>query len=888
MRQQVKSKRVFIEYTIVFAILSLIVFFPFYHKGLSLVWGTGGLDGLSQHLNSVLYWEQYIREFFNNLIHGQLKLPMWDNSIGYGADILSTLNYYAIGDPINLIYAFSNKYNVEYFYDFAMILRLYLAGFTFVCFGNYLKKDRVGIIFGSMAYIFCGYVMLGGVRHPFFLNPMIYLPLLIMGVEKIYRKERPYLFTITVAIAAMSNFYFFYMLTAVTVIYAFIRFPHYKESGFFKTLGRFTGWYMLGIGISAVILLPVLIGFMGNARGNTGVNYFMTWYYAEKYYKAIILQWVGYKNFARATTLNFITLSYCSLIALFLKRDKDRFPYKAAAIICIICLLSPICAYVLHGFSYPMSRWVFAVSFMSGMVIMEVYKDLLELTRLQKLGILIGVIFYYIFYRINAANVKVTGIAAAVLIFTLIALIIVNEIRFIREGSLKHWIMGCVVVVSVTASAFSHFSLKVTNFHKEYLKSGKAYETLCAKEVKVTKSEQKNINHLYRTDEMDISTINWGMTSHIPTTTNYLSITDGNVSNTLQGLGLTRYQYKFRFRRLDQREGLNNLFGVRYLLAKTSDSEKVPKGYKLCRKGKDISLYENSKVFPFGYTYDTYMTQSEYDKLNPSQKEEAMLHAAVIEDDSESASQLKRADYKSSITVKDVGTNYFVHKNKGGKKKLKIKIPKSYITNNSYLYLQGVRCKVIGDKGGKHQIHDALNSNGFHVNVRGSSNYVVIAEKNGTYDIGEREYLIKIPDNKKGNSVTLVFAKKDDYSIKKLSVVQVDKNKEDQIMAERRNSEHLENISYDGNNHFIGKIKTSGSKMLCIPIVYNKGWKATDNGNPVKIEKVNGMFIGIHLDKGNHKIKLNFTTPGIKAGGVITVVSVILLIVLVIRRKKTE
>lgn len=884
MRQQEKGKRVFIEYTILFAILCMIVFFPFYHKKLSLVWGTGGLDGLSQHLNSVLYWGQYIREFFNNLIHGQLKLPMWDNSIGYGADILSTLNYYAIGDPINLIYAFSNKSNVEYFYDFAMILRLYLAGFAFVCFGNYLKKDRVGIIFGSMAYIFCGYVMLGGVRHPFFLNPMIYLPLLIMGVEKIYRKERPYLFTITVAIAAMSNFYFFYMLTAVTVIYAFIRFPHYKENGFFKTLGRFTGWYMLGIGISAVILLPVLIGFMGNARGNTGVNYFMTWYYSRKYYKAIILQWVGYKNFARATTLNFITLSYCSLIALFLKRDKERFPYKAAAIICIICLLSPICAYVLHGFSYPMSRWVFAVSFMSAMVIMEVYKDLLELTKVQKAGILIGVIFYYIFYRINAANVKVTGIAAAVLIFTLIALILVNEIRFIRESSLKHWIMGFVVVISVTASAFSHFSLRVTNFHKEYLKSGKAYETLCAKEVKVMKSEQKNINHLYRTDDKDISTINWGMTDHIPTTTNYLSITDGNVSNTLQGLGLTRYQYKFRFRRLDQREGLNNLFGVRYLLAKTSD--KVPNGYKLRKKGKDISLYENPGVFPFGYTYDTYMIQSQYDKLNPSEKEEAMLHAAIIEDDSESVSQLQPADYKSGVTVKDVGTNYFVHKNQDGKKKLKIKIPKAYITKNSYLYLQGVRCKVIGDKSRKHKIHDALNSNGFHVNIRGKSNYVVIAEKHGTYDIGEREYLVKIPDNKKDNTVTLVFNKQDDYSIKKLSIVQVDKNKEDQIMTERRNSEHLENISYDGSNHFAGEIKTSGSKMLCIPIVYNKGWKATDNGNPVKIEKVNGMFIGIHLDKGNHKIKLNFTTPSIKAGGVVTAASVILLIVLVIRRKK--
>ena len=125
--KQLNKKRIYIEYTILFLVLCLIAFFPFYHKGLSLIWGEGGSDGLSQHLNTLTYWGQYIRDFFNNLIHGQFKFPMWDNSIGYGSDILSTLNYYAIGDPINLIYIFSNKYNAEYFYDFAMILRLYLA-----------------------------------------------------------------------------------------------------------------------------------------------------------------------------------------------------------------------------------------------------------------------------------------------------------------------------------------------------------------------------------------------------------------------------------------------------------------------------------------------------------------------------------------------------------------------------------------------------------------------------------------------------------------------------------------------------------------------------------------------------------------------------------------
>lgn len=885
MRQQVNKKWIFIEYTILFAILCLIVFYPFYHQGLSLIWGSGGKDGLSQHINVVTYWGQYIRDFFGNLVHGQFKLPMWDNSIGYGSDILATLNYYAIGDPINLIYVFSNKYNAEYFYDFAMILRLYLAGGAFVCFGYYLKKDHIGTLFGSMAYIFCGYVMLGAIRHPFFLNPMIYLPLLIMGVEKIYKKEKPYIFTIVVAIAAMSNFYFFYMLTAVAVIYAFIRFPVYKEDGFFKTLARFTGWYMLGIGISAIILLPVLIGFMGNARGSSGVNYFMMWFYPKKYYKGLILQSIGYKNVARGTTLNYIALSYCAVIAMFLKCNKKRASYKAAAIISAICLLSPICSYVLHGFSYPVSRWIFAVSFVVGAIIMEVYPDLLSLTWVQKIGILVGTVFYYAFYQWKASQIKVTKIAAIMLIMTVIALIIVNEIKFISESNLKHFIVGIIVIISVGASSFSHFSPKVTSFSMEYLKSGEAYKTLCSKEIPIIKTKKNEINNLYRTDDVDLSIVNWGMIDHIPTTTNYLSITDGNVSETLKGLGLTRYQYKFRFRRLDQRDALESLFGVKYLLSRAQDSSKVPTNYKLLDSKNGVNLYENQNTFPFGYTYDTYMTRTQYDKLNPAQKEEAMLHSVIVEDDSNSVSHLNKSNYHSAITLKEIGKDFFVRKKKKGIQTMQVKIPKGYVTDNSYLYLEGVRCKSIGGNSRKHKLEEGFNSNGFHVDFGGHNWYLEITEKNSTYDMGEKEYLVRVL-NSKSNTATFTFERNDDYSIKKLSIVQINKQKQDQAISDRKNSEHLENISYDGSNHFSGEIKTSGSKMLCIPIPYSKGWKATDNGKSVKIEKVNGMFLGIRLDKGTHKIKLDYTTPGIKAGAAISVVSVIVLVVLWRRRKK--
>lgn len=118
------------------------------------------------------------------------------------------------------------------------------------------------------------------------------------------------------------------MLTVAAVVYALIRFPEYKEAGFFRTLGRFSGWYLLGIGLSAVILLPVLIAFSGNARTTSDVNYFSIFLYKKSYYKQIFLQFAGFQKIYKGTNLNYAALGYCAIIALFLKRDKSGFHTK--------------------------------------------------------------------------------------------------------------------------------------------------------------------------------------------------------------------------------------------------------------------------------------------------------------------------------------------------------------------------------------------------------------------------------------------------------------------------------------------------------------------------------------------------------------------------------
>lgn len=886
-----KKRYLFLTYTILFAILCMIVFYPFFTNHLSLIWGRSGEDGTSQHLASLLYYGDYIRTFFSNLIHGNFEFPMWNNSIGFGSDILTTLNYYAIGDPLNIIYVFANKANAAYLYTFMTLFRAYLVGISFIIFGYYFKKNPYGILIGSFTYIFSGVFLNYAIRHPFFLNPMIYLPLLIVGVEKIYRKERPYLFTIMVAISAMSNFYFFYMLTAVAVIYALIRFPVYKEAGFFKTLGRFAGWYILGLGLSMILLLPVIIAFMGNARSSSGVNYFSIFLYQRKYYQSLILQSIGFHLPGRGTSLNFIALAYCGGIVLLLKKSKERFPYKASLILGVVFTLFPIFAYVLHAFSYPMNRWHFALAFIIGAVLMEVYEDLLDLTLIQKIGIVLGIVFYYLAYKRYAEGAIDVKYAVVILILTALVLFVVNEIPFMSKFHLNHLLLLGLTCFSVSFAGFGHYSTRLSTVINSYATFDEAYDLLGGQEDSIFQSANIKVNQLDRVDAMNEPVPNWGIIRNIPTTSNYYSITDKNVSDSLENLGLNQYQYKFKFKKLDMREGLLNLYHTKYIVINKHNGAKIPNGYKLIKSDDTNNLYENKNIVPFGYTYNTYVTEKDLEQTNAAQKEQTMTQSAVVSDEYDIASaSLKKTSISNDATTHDISTNFYYHKTKKKGKLVQIKIPKEYFNDQCYIYLQNVHM-IPSNSGRNHILYTGKNNTRFRVGIAGHTSTIFNAEQDSIYEIGNRNYLLEVNTNnikkdQKYVTLSIIMSRSATYKIDKISVVQVDSKKQSAALNALRNNPHLTNISYDGANHFSGNIKTTDDRILCIPFAYSKGWKATDNGQSVKVIKVNGMFCGLVLKPGTHNIKLNYTTPGLKIGASISLISLIVLIALILRGRK--
>ena len=98
-----KGRSVYAAYTLCFFAFSALIIVIYAAAGKSFVWWD---DGMYQHVNSLAYYGKYLREIFSGFLHGDFEVPMFSLSIGYGADIATTLNYYVFGDPFSFFAVF--------------------------------------------------------------------------------------------------------------------------------------------------------------------------------------------------------------------------------------------------------------------------------------------------------------------------------------------------------------------------------------------------------------------------------------------------------------------------------------------------------------------------------------------------------------------------------------------------------------------------------------------------------------------------------------------------------------------------------------------------------------------------------------------------------------
>ena len=874
-------------YTLMFLLMCIVAFLPFFTEGKSFVWGAGVEDGLSQHFSALAYYGEALREFFRNLLAGHPKLVMWDMSLGYGADILSTLNYYAIGDPLNLLYGFVSPKNTETMYDFMIVLRMYLAGITFIMYARKMKKRSYGTVIGALVYVFSGFCFRLGLRHPFFINPMIYFPLLCLGIEKIYQRERPYVFIFAVCVSAMSNYYFLYMLTIFAVIYAWIRFYKYTEENkmknFFLTILKFGMYYTLGIAMAAVILLPSVIGFLGNGRYGKGVDWKSLIVYPGKYYLLFIENFIGYGNMGSNTNAGYLPIvGIVVLFTLFSQRMKHK-KYRVAFIASIIALILPIFGYAFNGFSYANNRWAFALSFIVALLTAEMYPRLFVMSKRQQIGIGAGIIIYTVFCIIvNASGeeiLKNKGIMAACGLIAVfyILLLIFQRLGYDTQKRIVRVSMAILLLISVGVHGYYRFDPKEYAYTQEFMDQGQAYRTL--KEDNIRMLSKANDPSVYRVHAEGYRYKNYGLINHLNTISGYYSITAKCVTDTIKGYDTLGMQYADKYKGVDQRLGLLSLAGVKYItVAHNSQVAKdvssmgdVPYGVEKQSKKGNITLYKNKYALPFAYAYDSYMTEQQYEQLNGIGKEQAML-AQIILNQHPADKEIQHNEQRNDPDIQTISLPETRISSPKGKKYADITVPVEK-DKETYLYFKNL--VYHGKKNGddKFILTGRKGTKGILVTQNDVQQKIHIQSTFNPYYFGRKDYIVKInhQTSKAKEKVRLNFLSPGEYEFDDISLITVPK-KDVLARLKERKENSMKQIQYEGN-HFRGVYHAKKDQILCVTIPYSKGWKATVNGNRTKIYKANGMFMGIIMKKGTQSVKLDYETPGLKIGAWISLVA---------------
>ncbi len=413
-------------YTVLYALLFGFILYFFAAEHRSLVYHA---DAWRQHLRAYAYYGKWLRGCAWNLLHGQgVSLQNWSFGLGYGADVLTTLQYYCFGEPLAFLNILVPERFCKLYFEFLIVLRPYLAGLAFMAYVRYVFPDmrRIPLLAGALSYSFCGTVLYLGMLHPFFVTPMIYFPLLLLGVERVLQERRPLVFMLSVWMAGISNFYFFYMLALLTAGYGVCRvgFRAYavrrqarsneagstsdketpgkrKHRGDAKTntawradrrnarsewkqavaeLFRLLGYAVIGTMAAGAILIPVLVQFQSDPRGAT--EFSLSLFYEPTYYQELLKNLVTFINHPLYDTELCMSLFVAAALMVLLGRKGHR-QLKVAVLGCIALLCFPVAGYLLNGASYVINRWTFAAEFLLALVLAVVWNECISLRTRQ-------------------------------------------------------------------------------------------------------------------------------------------------------------------------------------------------------------------------------------------------------------------------------------------------------------------------------------------------------------------------------------------------------------------------------------------------------------------------------------------------------------------------
>lgn len=849
-----KRRHYYLSYTILFVLIGSVMTGVFWLGERSFVWSK---DGAAQHYPTLVYIHHFLVELVKNFLHGKWELPMVDFTIGEGMDVLTTLNYYGFGDPLTLTALFCPERYLEILYGVLIFVRLYLTGifFSLFCFSKG-KEQRVTVLAGALAYVFCGYALYASVRHPFFVNGMMYLPLYLLGIERILQKKKYGLFSVVVALSLISNFYFGYMNTVMMALYVLLwMIPEksltWKQKG--SSLLKMIGSYLCGVALSAAIMVPMVMAYLTCSRGGEGGYSASLLFYPKDFYRDFVLAYaVPATDIGEWTNLSFSVLCLPAVISLFLHRARSKkekqsiWKLRIGYLLLTAMMLIPLAGKVMNGFGYVSNRWNYAYAMLNAYMIV----------------CMIPVILRYLKPHIKNWEGSRFRVSLAICLF----------------------MTGNLIFNVVTM-----YSSEETDYLDEFDRAGAVQATAQDSPVQaVSELKSSKEKEFYRVEQPWIignQSLMMGYHGH----NWYFSIAPEWYFDFYNSIQLNTMERTYSLRGLDGRTVLNELTATKYYMTDNQKDGMIPYGYHLKKAVKDKEgdtnyIYENEYFLPLGYTVSAWIREEDYQLLSPIEKQEALMQSVVLQENEEE--KVSMLSSEAAGLNMDVEQEFCTVASCSGltweNNQLNVKEKNATITltfqgkANCETYLWFNEFQVI--RSGK-QYQTGTVESGDTVN-----HFVLMnPQKSAWYD--EPNQTINLGYSREPRtSCTITFPEKGVYSLDDFVVVYESMDNYE-AKVDMLKADTLENVQVE-TNRIEGDITLSKTKLLQIAVPYSAGWNAYVNGKEADILRSNEMYMALELPAGDAHVVFEYTTPYLKAGIVISLLGLVVLGVVIWKGKK--
>lgn len=811
-------------------------------------------------------------ELYDRIVEHKSLLYSWIT--GGGSSFLGNyLNY--LSSPLSFLIFLFDKEDISYAITFIVALKCILSATSF---SYYLKKSfnkdnyflsAFGILYAFSAYFLAYY------WNVMWLDAMIMLPLIALGIEKIFKTGDIKLYTVSLVILFFANYYMGYMCCIFAVLYFFVCFINtysndgklnenavYKKKYSTKALMnnvfinrgvKFAFASIIAALICAITLVPVFM-ILKNSSATSG-TFPQTFKSYFDLLDLITSHFALLETTIRSSGDNVLPNIYTGiltfiLLPLFLVNNKIKLKEKATYVVLIIffvfCFNNNCAEYIWHAFHFP-NDLPYRYSYMYSFIIAVMgYKTILNFKGIKVKDIAytgLAIISFVIVCQKFLTNKMTNSTIYATIIFVALWC---GFLFLLKNKNAQKKTVSFVLVTFILCETIisSIVGLPLNQDNKNYKENYKTY-TDAINYIDNKDSGFYRTELCYLNTRMDPAYYGYNGIS-VFSSMAYESYSQLQSSLGMQSNKVNSYTYN------TQTPVYNMMFNIKYLIQ--TDVSLAPSSnlYKkiYTTSDKKSNVYESKYNLPIAYCVNSKIDDWVTDEGNPFEIQSDFVKLATGYSNVFKPVKYNSTDF-DAVSGDDVTENgtYWLEKSDSSSNYGTETVSLSpTIDGNLYLYVKSSDLKTITVNSEK--VSDITQSM-------------------------EDAYILDLGYHNKGDEV-LVSLDASKMESESTSFDFYCYTADDTVVKNIYNSlagNSLDVESYSDTT-IKGTVKAKENCYLYSSIPYDDGWSVYVDGKKAETFEIGGTLLAIELTPGQHKIEYKYFPVGFLYGIIISAVTV--------------